>query len=258
MSVCVCMFPKLWCELKVQPYCPFCRPPLERCTCLVAVTVCVCVYREQLFSSATWGGQGETWTNYSCGPGACGNCGWATWERRREEWQRGGRQPNVRALRFSLLFNFYFTSFSSVSLVFDQFYKRTNPFFSHSFFWHQIWFPKEVFITNLCLDMNLRLTLPAIAIQPATCSTGRSRVSVSCSQNLEQSVKMILNKPKLWQCLGQSWKHSFLAPTEMILSALIFYLNSIFNYFSSLCPLYLFCEALWITMCMNCAIYTYT
>lgn len=42
---------------------------------LAGRSVCVCVCREQLFSSATRGGQRETRTSHSCGPGACGNCG---------------------------------------------------------------------------------------------------------------------------------------------------------------------------------------
>lgn len=58
-----------------------CRPTaltagLPRSTAL-GWLVCVCVseYREQLFSSATRGGQGQTRTSYSCGLGACGNRG---------------------------------------------------------------------------------------------------------------------------------------------------------------------------------------
>lgn len=67
----VCMCGNCDDEPKMQTYCPYCGLPPERCTWLIGV----CVYREQLFSSATWGGQGETGTSYSCGPGTCGNCG---------------------------------------------------------------------------------------------------------------------------------------------------------------------------------------
>lgn len=56
-----------------KPTAPDCRLPPQRCTWLAGLCVCVC--REQLFSSATRGGQRETRTSHSCGPGACGNCG---------------------------------------------------------------------------------------------------------------------------------------------------------------------------------------
>lgn len=83
-------------EPREQTHCPRCRLPPECCTWLVGL--CVCVYREQLFFSATWGGQRETRTSYSCGPGACGNCGLNNVgeqeERRREE---GGERSRAES-----------------------------------------------------------------------------------------------------------------------------------------------------------------
>ncbi|KAK5619027.1 hypothetical protein CRENBAI_004106 [Crenichthys baileyi] len=47
---------------------------------------CVSVFAEQLFSSAVQKGHRETWMDYSCGPGACGNCGFSNvGEKRRDK-----------------------------------------------------------------------------------------------------------------------------------------------------------------------------
>lgn len=78
-------------EARLRTHCPDCRLPPERRTRLVAA--CVCVHREQLFSSATRGGQRETRTSYSCGPGACGNRGLSNMGEERGGWGRaGGRE----------------------------------------------------------------------------------------------------------------------------------------------------------------------
>lgn len=60
-------------EAKEWTYCPYCRPPLKRCTWLVGV--CMCVYGTAVLQYYMGRVRGETQTNYSCGPGACGNCG---------------------------------------------------------------------------------------------------------------------------------------------------------------------------------------
>lgn len=78
---------RVWKMPKCKPPASDCRPPLERCTWLGDVRA----RTEQLFSSAIWGGQREIGKNYSCGPGACGNCGLNNVgeEKRQEEgWER--------------------------------------------------------------------------------------------------------------------------------------------------------------------------
>lgn len=74
MSLHVCVFAICDDEPRLRTHCSDFRHPLQRCTWL-DLYVHVCMYREQLFSSATWGGQREARSSYSCGPGACGNCG---------------------------------------------------------------------------------------------------------------------------------------------------------------------------------------
>lgn len=80
-------------EAKEWTYCPYCRPPLKRCTWLVGVCVCVCM--EQLFSSTTWGGSGGRHRRTTAvALGLVGTVAWTMWEE--NQGQEEGRERKRR------------------------------------------------------------------------------------------------------------------------------------------------------------------